>query len=227
MFTVPLCSWKAANFRQLEPLFKENFENFGDFGAAVSVWQNGKPVVDLYGGFCDARRENSWEADTLVLVWSATKGIGGASFCMYCRNTGSKSTDPWWSSGLSSQAGKEKITLSQFFRIKPDFALWMRELIYSITAPLSGHSNTKAIVAPGDCTWVSRPHVWILARRTRASDRRENTVAVLERSVCAAAQSRSLDRLARRRECTCSHGLRRKKRQAAGADLGFNFTLIL
>ncbi len=65
-------------YQRLEPLFQENFEKFGELGAAVSVWQNGKPLIDLCGGFCDANREKSWAADTVVLVWSATKGIGSA-----------------------------------------------------------------------------------------------------------------------------------------------------
>src|SRR5437660_754376 len=64
--------------QRLKPLFQENFERFGDLGAAVSVWQNGKLIIDLYGGFRDAHREQPWAADTLVLVWSATKGIGSA-----------------------------------------------------------------------------------------------------------------------------------------------------
>jgi CubicO group peptidase (beta-lactamase class C family) len=64
--------------QRLKPLFHENFERFGELGAAVSVWQNGKPIVDLYGGFCDSGREKPWTANTLVLVWSATKGIGSA-----------------------------------------------------------------------------------------------------------------------------------------------------
>jgi CubicO group peptidase (beta-lactamase class C family) len=69
----------ADDLRQrLEPLFRHNFERFGELGAAMSIWQNGKPIVDLHGGFCDARHEKPWVADTLVLVWSATKGIGTA-----------------------------------------------------------------------------------------------------------------------------------------------------
>jgi len=45
---------KPSELRErLEPLFRENFEKLGELGAAVSVWQNGKPVLDLYGGFCD------------------------------------------------------------------------------------------------------------------------------------------------------------------------------
>src|SRR5713226_5390654 len=62
----------------LEPLFRENFEKFGELGAAVSVWQDGKPIVDLYGGFQDARCQKPWSKDTLILIWSATKGIGSA-----------------------------------------------------------------------------------------------------------------------------------------------------
>src|ERR1700745_1590818 len=64
--------------QRLKPLFRENFEKFGELGAAVSIWQNGKPIIELYGGFQDARREHPWTSDTIVLVWSATKGIGSA-----------------------------------------------------------------------------------------------------------------------------------------------------
>src|SRR2546430_13721872 len=63
---------------RLEPLFRENFDKFGDLGAAISVWQNGKELLELHGGFRDARREDPWTKDTLVLIWSATQGIGSA-----------------------------------------------------------------------------------------------------------------------------------------------------
>ena len=65
---------------RLEPLFQDNFEKLGELGAAFSIWLNGKPLIDLYGGFCDAGREKPWTTDTVVLVWSATKGIGSACF---------------------------------------------------------------------------------------------------------------------------------------------------
>ena len=69
----------ASKLRQrITRLFEENFQKFGDLGAAVSIWQNGKALVDLYGGFKDARRQEPWTDDTLVLIWSATKGLGSA-----------------------------------------------------------------------------------------------------------------------------------------------------
>jgi CubicO group peptidase (beta-lactamase class C family) len=99
---------------RLKTLFRENFEKFGELGAAVSIWQDGKPVVDLYGGFCDARREKPWRADTLVLMWSATKGIGSACVLHVLQEHGiniDRRVAEFWPE--FAQAGKEKITLSQ------------------------------------------------------------------------------------------------------------------
>src|SRR5437773_4962067 len=105
----------ADDLRQrLEPLFRNNFERFGELGAAVSIWQDGKPIVDLHGGFCDARHGKAWEADTVVLVWSATKGIGSACVLHALQehriNIDRRVTEFW---PEFAHADKEKITLSQ------------------------------------------------------------------------------------------------------------------
>jgi CubicO group peptidase (beta-lactamase class C family) len=101
--------------RRIAPLFEENFTDFGELGAAVSVWQNGKPVVDLYGGFCDGRREHPWASDTLVLIWSATKGIGSACVLHVLQEHEidiNQRVAEFWPE--FAQAGKERITLAQF-----------------------------------------------------------------------------------------------------------------
>jgi CubicO group peptidase (beta-lactamase class C family) len=66
------------NLERIAQLFQENFDRFGELGAAISIWQQGKPMLELHGGFRDAKREHPWTADTLVLFWSATKGLGSA-----------------------------------------------------------------------------------------------------------------------------------------------------
>src|SRR6476646_8055145 len=100
--------------QRLKPLFDENFERFGELGAAFSVWQNGKPLIDLYGGFCDAGREKPWTADTPVLVWSATKGIGSAcvlhALQQYKIELNRPVAEFWPEFG---QADKDEITLGQ------------------------------------------------------------------------------------------------------------------
>src|SRR2546423_7214250 len=68
----------AVNQERLTELFEDNFTHFGELGAAVSIWQHGKPILELHGGFRDAQRQQPWTADTIVLFWSATKGLGSA-----------------------------------------------------------------------------------------------------------------------------------------------------
>jgi len=99
---------------RLEPLFRENFDKSGELGAAVSVWQNGKPIVDLHGGFCDAGRTKPWKADTVVLVWSATKGIGSACVLNVLERQKielNRRVAEFWPE--FAQAEKNKITLKQ------------------------------------------------------------------------------------------------------------------
>jgi CubicO group peptidase (beta-lactamase class C family) len=74
--------------QRITPLFEENFEKLGDLGAAVSIWQDGKSILELHGGFHDARHERRWETDTIVLVWSATKGIGSACLLHVMQESG-------------------------------------------------------------------------------------------------------------------------------------------
>src|SRR5205823_10427041 len=100
--------------QRLKPLFQENFEKFGELGAAVSVWQNGKAIVDLYGGYRDSRREQPWSDDTLVLIWSATKGLGSACVLHVLQERKidiEQRVAEFWPE--FAQAGKEKITLAQ------------------------------------------------------------------------------------------------------------------
>ena len=98
----------------LEPIFRENFEKFGELGAAVSVWQNGKPIVDLHGGFRDMRREQPWTKDTLVLIWSATKGLASACLLHVLQEHKidiERRAAEFWPE--FAQSGKDQITLAQ------------------------------------------------------------------------------------------------------------------
>jgi CubicO group peptidase (beta-lactamase class C family) len=98
----------------LEPLFQENFEKFGDLGAAISVWQNGKPLADLHGGFRDARREQPWTEDTTVGIWSATKGLGSACLLHVLQEHKieiEQRVGEFWPE--FGQAGKEDVTIAQ------------------------------------------------------------------------------------------------------------------
>jgi CubicO group peptidase (beta-lactamase class C family) len=99
---------------RLATLFEENFTRFGELGAAVSVWQHGKPIVELHGGFRDTKREQPWTADTIVLFWSATKGLGSACLLHALQERAislEHSVAEFWPE--FAQAGKSEITIGQ------------------------------------------------------------------------------------------------------------------
>src|SRR5262245_3598822 len=62
-------------FAAVQAAFAENFTKHGDVGAGVCGYVDGRPVVDLWGGFTDAARTRPWARDTIVSVASTTKGM--------------------------------------------------------------------------------------------------------------------------------------------------------
>ena len=62
-------------FSPVRDAFARNFEEFGEVGAAVAVTIDGKPVIDLWGGVTDKDTMNPWQQDTIVTVYSTTKGM--------------------------------------------------------------------------------------------------------------------------------------------------------
>ena len=61
-------------FLAVRAAFEENFRERGELGAAVTLYVDGAAVVDLWGGWADEARTRPWERETLVNVWSTTKG---------------------------------------------------------------------------------------------------------------------------------------------------------
>ena len=61
-------------FGAVRAAFEENFAEREELGAAVTVLVDGVPVADLWAGWADPARTRPWERDTLVNVWSTTKG---------------------------------------------------------------------------------------------------------------------------------------------------------
>ena len=62
-------------FSRVRDAFIQNFDQRDEVGAAASVVIDGKCVVDLWAGHADAARTRPWNRDTIVNVWSTTKGL--------------------------------------------------------------------------------------------------------------------------------------------------------
>jgi CubicO group peptidase (beta-lactamase class C family) len=68
-------------FARVAAEFERNFRERDELGASVCVMLDGKPVVDLWGGTAREKTGEPWNADTLSVVWSSTKGA--VSFCTH------------------------------------------------------------------------------------------------------------------------------------------------
>ena len=62
-------------FERVRAAFAENFEKRNEYGAAVAVYVDGAPVLDLWGGHADRERTRPWTRDTIVNLFSTTKGL--------------------------------------------------------------------------------------------------------------------------------------------------------
>ncbi|MEX2229133.1 MAG: serine hydrolase domain-containing protein [Dehalococcoidia bacterium] len=78
---IPIAGTCDARFDGVRTAFRENFDTRGDVGASVAITIDGEPVVDLWGGWADGARKRAWQRDTIVNVYSATKGV--LATCMH------------------------------------------------------------------------------------------------------------------------------------------------
>jgi CubicO group peptidase (beta-lactamase class C family) len=62
-------------FSRVKDVFIENFEKRNEVGAAAAVMLDGKSVVDIWAGHADREKTRPWTRDTLVNVYSTTKGV--------------------------------------------------------------------------------------------------------------------------------------------------------
>jgi CubicO group peptidase (beta-lactamase class C family) len=62
-------------FSAVRDAFAQNFADGLELGASLSISLDGRNVVDLWGGHLDAARTRPWERDSLVCVFSCTKGV--------------------------------------------------------------------------------------------------------------------------------------------------------
>lgn len=73
------------DFEQVRHAFAANFERddgYRELGSSLAVFHEGELVVELHGGWRDADRRVPWTGDTLVNIWSATKGLAAISVAM-------------------------------------------------------------------------------------------------------------------------------------------------
>jgi CubicO group peptidase (beta-lactamase class C family) len=94
--------------------FVENFARRRELGGACCAYHRGEIVVDLWGGVRNKLTGELWEQDTMVLVYSATKGLAAMTLAL-AHSRGwldyEERVAKYWPE--FAQQGKETITVRQ------------------------------------------------------------------------------------------------------------------
>jgi CubicO group peptidase (beta-lactamase class C family) len=94
--------------------FRANFASGREVGAAMAVYRNGVKVVDLRGGYGNGITKTPWQHDTMVNMFSTTKGIAALTVALAVSRGlfgyNDKVVDHW---PEFAQAGKADVTVRQ------------------------------------------------------------------------------------------------------------------
>lgn len=74
--TIPIEGTTDQRFAAVRDAFAQNFADYPEVGAALAVTVDGQLVVDLWGGYVDPDHSAPWQRETLVNVYSTSKGLG-------------------------------------------------------------------------------------------------------------------------------------------------------
>jgi CubicO group peptidase (beta-lactamase class C family) len=67
--------WTAPGWERVRDAFQANFDEGSEIGSAFGAYHKGHKVVDLWGGIANPDTGSVWDEDTLIPVFSTSKGV--------------------------------------------------------------------------------------------------------------------------------------------------------
>lgn len=141
----------AKGFEKVRREFEKNFEERGELGAACAVYYRGEKIVDLWGGYRDGKKQTPWEKDTLVHVFSTTKGIAALTVAVAVSQGLFEYDDKvskYWPE--FAQNGKENITIRQLMSFQAGLCYIDQKLDNTMIADLD---RLAALLAKQKLAW--------------------------------------------------------------------------
>lgn len=112
--SVRIAGYVNPGFESVREAFAANFSRRHELGGACCVYYRGTKVVDLWGGVRNRTTGEPWEQDTMVLVYSTTKGLSAMTLAL-AHSRGWLDYDErvctYWPE--FAQQGKERITVRE------------------------------------------------------------------------------------------------------------------
>lgn len=104
----------SPGFEPVREAFAENFDKRHELGGACCIYHHGEKVVDIWGGVRNKATGEPWEEDTMVIVYSTTKGLAAMTLAL-AHSRGwldyEERVSTYWPE--FAQQGKEAITVRQ------------------------------------------------------------------------------------------------------------------
>jgi len=152
----PISGHFAPAFAPLARQFAQHFESNQEVGASLCVYHRGELVVDLWGGLADQATQTPWTAESLIVVFSVTKGLAAMALNLAAERGLFEWDAPvahYWSAFAHN--GKAQTTVRQLFNHQAGLA--------AITAPLtleqlcdpSQRDAVHALLAAQAPAWVA------------------------------------------------------------------------
>jgi CubicO group peptidase (beta-lactamase class C family) len=160
--------------------FRRNLSSGKEIGAAVAVYRDGRKVVDLWGGYRNGITQAPWEHDTVVMVFSTTKGVAALAVALAVSrgylSYDARVTDYW---PEFAQRGKDSVTVRQLLSYQAGLAVVSPPLTLDEYADPSKVSAKLAAQKPawtpgtrhGYHPWGLGPYLTELIRRTDPAGR--------------------------------------------------------
>lgn len=131
--------------------FRANFARGREIGAAVAVYRDGNKVVDLWGGYRNGLSKALWQHDTVVNMYSTTKGVASLAVAVAAAqgliSYDANVTDYWPEFG---QAGKAAVTVRQLLSHQAGLPALDAPLLL---ADLSDPDRLSAVLAAQAPAW--------------------------------------------------------------------------
>ena len=145
----------SAGFEAVQDAFGENFSRRHELGGACCVYYRGEKIVDLWGGVRNKSTGEPWQEDTMVLIWSATKGLAAMTLAV-AHSRGwldyEERVCTYWPE--FAQQGKEKITVRQLLAHQAG--------LFAFDEPVDRRVSPISIVLRS--CWLDRNRLGSLAR---------------------------------------------------------------
>src|SRR5262245_11640283 len=145
----------SRGFEGVRQAFADNFTRRRELGGACCVYRRGEKVVDLWGGTRNKQTGEPWEKDTMVIVYSATKGLAAMTMALAHSRGGldyEERVAKYWPE--FAQKDKERITVRQLLAHQAG--------LLALDQPVDRARNAAV---------VSRHHPRVLRGRASAPDR--------------------------------------------------------